>query len=103
MLKKNKTTPQNVKEAHEALFHAKMNLPDAADHCGMTQKELKMTFFEYLKYNAPNTQVTENTTSIPRREKQGTSKPVPIPPRPCLLYTSPSPRDKRQSRMPSSA
>ena len=23
--------------------------------------------------------------------------------RPCLLYTSPSPRDKRQSRMPSSA
>ena len=59
VLKKNKTTPQNVKEAHEALFHAKMNLPDAANHCGMTQKELKMTFFEYLKYNAPNTQVTE--------------------------------------------
>ena len=25
------------------------------------------------------------------------------PPRGCLLYTSPSPRDKRQSRMPSSA
>ena len=24
-------------------------------------------------------------------------------PAPCLLYTSPSPRDKRQSRMPSSA
>ncbi|BCU94227.1 MAG: hypothetical protein CM15mV4_1920 [Caudoviricetes sp.] len=48
MLKKNKTTPQNVKEAHEALFHAKMNLPDAADHCGMTQKELKMTFLNIL-------------------------------------------------------
>ena len=30
---------------------------------------------------------------------------VPPPPNPeiCLLYTSPSPRDKRQSRMPSSA
>ena len=26
-----------------------------------------------------------------------------ILPRTCLLYTSPSPRDKRQSRMPSSA
>ena len=25
------------------------------------------------------------------------------PENPCLLYTSPSPRDKRQSRMPSSA
>ena len=45
MLKKNKTTPKNVKEAHEALFYARMNLPDAAKHCGMTQKELKMTFF----------------------------------------------------------
>ena len=27
----------------------------------------------------------------------------PISPGTCLLYTSPSPRDKRQSRMPSSA
>jgi len=31
-----KTTPENVKEAHEALFHATMNLPNAAAHCGMT-------------------------------------------------------------------
>ena len=31
-------------------------------------------------------------------------KSVPgFPYHPCLLYTSPSPRDKRQSRMPSSA
>ena len=29
--------------------------------------------------------------------------PQSTPPPPCLLYTSPSPRDKRQSRMPSSA
>ena len=29
--------------------------------------------------------------------------PKPYPPKVCLLYTSPSPRDKRQSRMPSSA
>ena len=48
-----KTTPENVKEAHEALFRATMNLPAAAAHCGMTQKELKMTFWEYLKYNPP--------------------------------------------------
>ncbi len=52
-----KTTPTNVKEAHEALFHARMNLPDAAAHCGMTQKQLKLTFREYLKYNAPNSEV----------------------------------------------
>ena len=49
-----KTTPQNVKEANEALFYSKMNLPQAAKHCGMTHKEMKLTFFEYLKYNEPN-------------------------------------------------
>jgi hypothetical protein len=49
-----KTTPANVKEANEALFYSKMNLPQAAKHCGMTQKEMKLTFFEYLKYNQPN-------------------------------------------------
>ena len=46
-----KTTPQNVKEANEALFRVTMNLPTAAKHCGMTQKEMKLTFWEYLKYH----------------------------------------------------
>ena len=49
-----KTTPENVKEANDALFYSKMNLPQAAKHCGMTNKEMKLTFFEYLKYNQPN-------------------------------------------------
>lgn len=46
-----KTTPENVKEANEGLFRVKMTLPAAAKHCGMTQKEMKLTFFEYLKYH----------------------------------------------------
>lgn len=46
-----KTTPQNVKEANEALFSCTMTLPAAAKHCGMTQKEIKLTFREYLKYH----------------------------------------------------
>jgi ribosomal protein L16/L10AE len=46
-----KTTPENVREANEALFRAKMTLPAAAKHCGMTQKEMKLTFYEYLKYH----------------------------------------------------
>jgi hypothetical protein len=46
-----KTTPKNVKEANEGLFRAKMTLPAAAKHCGMTQKEMKLTFWEYLKYH----------------------------------------------------
>lgn len=49
----NKPNPQNVKEANEGLFHATMNLPEAAHHCGMTQKEMKFTFREYLKYHPP--------------------------------------------------
>ena len=52
-----KTTPENVKEANEALFHAKMTLPAAAKHCGMTQKEMKLTFFEYLKYHKPDYEI----------------------------------------------
>ena len=49
-----KTTPENVREANEALFRATMNLPTAAKHCGMTEKEMKLTFWEFLKYNEPD-------------------------------------------------
>lgn len=62
-----KTTPTNVAEANDALFHATMNLPAAAAHCGMTLKEMKLTFFEYLKYHAPDYQVPEDTVTLPRR------------------------------------
>jgi hypothetical protein len=48
-----KTTPENVKESNESLFFCTMTLPAAAKHCGMTQKEMKLTFFEYLKYHPP--------------------------------------------------
>ena len=53
-----KTTPQNVKEANEALFHVKMTLPAAAKHCGMTHKEMKLTFWEYLKYHRPDYEIS---------------------------------------------
>tara|TARA_B100000287_G_scaffold374021_1_gene373567 strand:+ start:122 stop:367 length:246 start_codon:yes stop_codon:yes gene_type:complete len=63
-----KTTPENVAEATSSLFHAKMTLPAAAKHCGMTQKEMKLTFWEYLKYNEPdydNTKVPQVTKDTP--------------------------------------
>jgi len=53
-----KTTPQNVQEANEGLFNCTMTLPAAAKHCGMTKKEMKLTFFEYLKYH-PKTYTQE--------------------------------------------
>ena len=49
-----KTTPENVEESNQALFRATMNLPAAAKHCGMTEKEMKLTFWEFLKYNEPD-------------------------------------------------
>ena len=68
-MSKVKTTPENVAEANESLFRATMNLPAAAAHCGMTNKEMKLTFREYLKYHAPNFEITEDTTSLSRREE----------------------------------
>lgn len=47
------TTPELVQNANLGLFHASMNLPNAAKHCGMSQREMKMTFREFLKYNPP--------------------------------------------------
>ena len=77
-----KTTPENVKEANEALFHATMNLPNAAAHCGMTEREMKHIFREYLKYNAPDYQIPEDPASLPRRQVQSTLKTPPVRPRP---------------------
>jgi hypothetical protein len=56
-----KTTPENVRESNEGLFRAKMTLPAAAKHCGMTQKEMKLTFFEYLKYHKPDYEINSTT------------------------------------------
>ena len=64
-----KTTPQNVHEANEALFRAPMNLPAAAVHCGMTNKEMKLTFWEYLKYNKPDYEISEDTPEVSRRQE----------------------------------
>lgn len=48
-----KPNPQNVREAHLAAFSGRMNMIHCANHCGMTLREFKMTFWEFLKYNHP--------------------------------------------------
>ena len=68
-MSKVKTTPENVAEANESLFRATMNLPAAAAHCGMTHKEMKLTFFEYLKYHAPDFEITEDSPTLSWGEK----------------------------------
>ena len=36
-----------TRESMEMLFSAKWNLPKAAKHCNLTEKEMKITFNEY--------------------------------------------------------
>jgi hypothetical protein len=57
-----KTTPELVQESNLALFHARWNLPQAAVHCGMTRREMKMTFREFLKYYHKYYQVQNQLT-----------------------------------------
>jgi hypothetical protein len=61
-----KTTPENVQEANQALFRAKLTLPAAAKHCGMTHKEMKLTFWEFLKYNKPDYEISQDSPQISR-------------------------------------
>ena len=61
-----KTTPENVNEANEALFRDEMTLPAAAKHCGMTQREMKLTFWEFLKYHPKDYEITEDTPQVSR-------------------------------------
>jgi len=48
------TTPKLVDESNQALYRATMNVPNAAAHCGMTKREMKMTFREFLKHHPPD-------------------------------------------------
>lgn len=42
-----------TRESMEQLFTARWNVPQAADHCGLTWKEMKITFSEYCRLNPP--------------------------------------------------
>ena len=40
-----------TREAMEMLFHAKWNVPKAAKHCNLTNKEMKIIFNEYCNFH----------------------------------------------------
>ena len=42
-----------TREAMEMLFSAKWNFPQAAKHCNLTHKEMKITFDEYCALHDP--------------------------------------------------
>jgi hypothetical protein len=53
-----------TREAMENLFHAKWNVPTAAKHCGLTTKELKICFHNYVETHDPS-YIPENNTQLP--------------------------------------
>ena len=48
-----KTTVNRVATAMSNLFHAKWNLPDAAEYCGKSQEAMKFAFWEYIRRTPP--------------------------------------------------
>ena len=42
-----------TRKSMEMLFSAKWNLPKAAKHANLTNKEMKITFNEYCAFHAP--------------------------------------------------
>jgi hypothetical protein len=49
-----------TREAMEKLFCAKWNLPKAARHCNLTNKEMKITFNEYCNFHQPTYKQQDN-------------------------------------------
>ena len=69
----------------------------------------RLICFSYWFLRVPDRERNGHSTSLATKVKKQVADFIALgsmpnlPPITCLLYTSPSPRDKRQSRMPSSA
>jgi hypothetical protein len=46
-----------TRQSMEMLFVAKWNIPTAAQNCGLTNKEMKITFNEYCRLHPPTYEV----------------------------------------------
>jgi hypothetical protein len=54
---------KETRESMENLFTAKWNVPKAAKHCGLSVKEVKIVFSEYMIYHDV-TYIEENNTQL---------------------------------------
>ena len=55
-----------TRKSMEMLFTAKWNLPKAAVHCGLTNKEMKITFNEYRTFHPSTYNIDEETLYVSR-------------------------------------
>ena len=58
-----------TRKSMEMLFHAKWNLPTAAKHARLTNKEMKITFNEYCMFHPPD-ESTELATPLKEGAKE---------------------------------
>lgn len=52
-MKVSKKCRETIDTANKLLYHGKCNLHEAASLCGLTSKEMKFVFTEFVKYNPP--------------------------------------------------
>ena len=76
---------------------------ESSDGTNVDKKRINISVLDVNEM--PNLTVTMFSNSVPESSAVGTTVGVTsaFDPEGCLLYTSPSPRDMRRSRMPSSA
>ena len=52
-----------TRKSMEMLFSAKWNLPTAAEHANLTNKEMKITFNEYCAFHPPTWTIENESTN----------------------------------------
>ena len=90
---------QELREDYEGKYFKAANL----DAFRQQKQEMEETFGELVEQLPKDTEVPGLIEDITRAALDNALTIESINLKDCLLYTSPSPRDKRQSRMPSSA
>ena len=53
-----------TRHSMEMLFTAKWNVPKAAKNCGLSEKEMKITFNEYCNFHQPTYINFENAVQL---------------------------------------
>ena len=77
--------------------------PDETNHEEQRLEPVKESQYTELCPEFKGTYVEDVYNLVKKHFKIGRMRFLMKPPRSCLLYTSPSPRDRQKSRMPSSA
>ena len=74
-------------------------LDQQEEYLALVESPLRLELHQVVAHQAHSVRLREVSVALPSMVRAG----LAIEPVGCLLYTSPSPRDRQKSRMPSSA